>query len=510
MKYEIDVGAVDATIVTGDFRVADRLIACKDPALVTDASVRKKLCDGLIHFVDRVTGVMPAGLVPRLVRRLERRGHRVTVRERTVHQFEPIEPDYLTGPPFRDFQQESVDIGLEERRGIFWLATNAGKTMVIAGLAGKAVRDANMRVLVIVPNGYLLAQTSDDLKELLGPDVVVEKAGDGHRPKKPHVLVGTYQTLVQAIKSTQSSYSTIRSFVSRCGMVIVDEAHHASSSSHVTILRACENAYFRFGMTGSASNRDLTVTKKMDIAAKAHRRQMESYLGPVLARVSNQELIDRGVSATPTVYLVEDRSICGPTVRISSSPPDDDGDGAPQKKNVYNETFLTSIVQNRKFNRAIIKIVATLIAQGKPPFVFSHSIPHLHALREAAKALDVPHRMLYGDDPVERRRRVVEKYAAQNDFAILTSTVFDEGASIPAIKSLVFAGARKKVRELLQRVGRGLRAKKGDNTVAIVDINPLQSAMLSRHFRGRVSGYEAEGFTIRRINDVATIHTVTF
>lgn len=507
MQYVLDVGTVDAQIVKGSLRLADRLTAVEDPAKQRTLERKLSLTDGLMHFVNRADGSMPAGLVPRLVRRLKKRGHDVEIREQPVQAMTPIRPDYLIGTDLREYQTSAIDIALASRRGVLWLATNAGKSYVAAALCGKIVREAKGTVLVIVPTGTLLYQTSEDIAKLLGRDVKVEIAGDGHRPGKPDILVGTYQTVSQALSSRSKSYSTIRHFVANCRGILVDEGHHSASPSHVKILRSAEKAVFRLGLTGTAKNRDKAINVKADIKAKAHLRQMECYLGPILAHVSNEDLIELGVSAKPTIHVVSDRDAFGPDIR---TPVPKSAFGGRRRENIYQKVFNVAVIGNRKLNKTIVKVAAALLTQSRPPFIFSHSVDHLHALSEIATRLNVPHKVLYGNSPIAVRQKILRRFAKRQDFAIFCSTIFDEGVSIPAIRAVVFAGARKTAREVLQRIGRGLRKKDGDNTVAVVDFAMPHSPMLNKHFKSRLASYEGEGFKVRWLKHATELHTYAF
>ncbi len=91
--------------------------------------------------------------------------------------------------------------------------------------------------------------------------------------------------------------------------------------------------------------------------------------------------------------------------------------------------------------------------------MFSHSIDHLIAIRAICREREIPCRILSGVHSMDKRAEVLKRYVEQKDFAILTSTIFDEGANVTEIRAIILAGARKATVELLQRVGRGIRRK---------------------------------------------------
>jgi len=505
-KIRVHVGVIDAE-VDCKAGLCDKLLAIPDPALAWDRAVHLRLSDGLKHFFDTDTRRYPAGLTHRLVARLTKRGHEVELLREPPFQFEAVEVDYLVGVNLRDYQVEAVDAALTHARGILWMATNSGKSAVIAVVAGKLVREARKAVVVVVPNAYLLHQTSSDISRLLGPDVRVGVAGDGKRVLKCDVLVGTYQTLMAgAPRGRQSPEDPeLAAWLARAGAVLVDEAHHAASDAYERILRSCTVAHYRLGFTGSLDKSDKRAAGERkegsDVSSRMHRWRVEAWLGPLLYRVDNEFLISNGYSAVPRFYIVRDRQAFGPVVKTPRPNPNARGRAAQ----IYNHVFTLACIRDTKWHRTVVAVVRHLLSLERPPFVFSHSVVLLDALSAAMTAGGVPHRVLHGDHETDDRRRVVKEFEAHGDFAVLASSIFDEGASIPAIKSVVFAGARKSPVELLQRIGRGVRRKAGDNSVIVVDFDPVHTTMLHDHFEARLASYRDEGFKIRYVDDILQI-----
>jgi len=504
--HVIEVGNVWAT-VTGKAFLCDKLMAIPDPKLARDAAVKLRLNDGLKHFFDTDTRQMPAGLVHRLERRLTKRGHKVqVVRREPPFHFGPTPADYLVGKNLRDYQVEAVDLSLTEGRGLLWMATNSGKSAVIATLCGRLVREADAKVIVVVPNAYLLRQTSKDVADMLGPDVVVGIAGDGERKLKAHVLVATWQTLINGCARGRlpAEDPGLASWLALAHAIIVDETHHAASDAYQRILRTAVSAQYRFGCTGSLDKGDKRVEGERkegsDDAARMHRWMVEAHIGPLLYQVDNAYLIENGYSAVPRFFVVRDRAAFGPMVRT----PRPTGRGRPV--NPYNHVFEYACVRDAKWHRSVADVVRHLIAVGRPPFVFSHSVKLLRSLSAAMEAAGVPHKVLHGDHATFDRVRVIKDFENEGGFAILASSIFDEGASIPAIRSVVFAGARKSPVELLQRIGRGVRKKVGEsNDVLVVDFDPVHSTMLHDHFEARLASYRAEGFKVKYVDDLTQV-----
>jgi superfamily II DNA or RNA helicase len=79
---------------------------------------------------------------------------------------------------------------------------------------------------------------------------------------------------------------------------------------------------------------------------------------------------------------------------------------------------------------------------------------------------------------------------------LISSSIIDEGIDISRIQLLVLAGGKKSKRQILQRIGRGLRRKAGENVVVILDIFDRDKKYLERHSKERLKLYNKEGFHV--------------
>ncbi len=526
-EYTFVVGPVWTEAHSGDDAVLRKLLSVPDPAAANDPSARDQLWDGRHHFFDSTLLRFPSGLMPRLVRRLGKRGHKVSwLHDPALSPRLPVQPlDCLEGVDMREHQVEGVNLALEHRRGVLWQATNAGKTEQIAAITG-ALTAAGHQVLIIVPNTNILHEVRGRLRKRLGEDAELGRLGDGHKELGRQVTIASYQSLQSAFptkgrtdfrtgkrkKGGVSHDPRVAALVRSVGAVLVDEAHHASARVYQELLRMAEAAEYRLGFTGTVeqfSRRDGEAADKVKDKARLNLWMVESAIGPVLQHVTNEYLIDKGYSARPRIYVVDDRAAFGPDVATQKYKKLPNGKMV-ESKDVYGATFARAATMDQAWLRSIVRVVRTLIRCGKPPFVFSHSIDHLKAIEAVAVARGVPVRLLHGEHNTSIRDDVVAEFAQGQAFAILSSTIFDEGANVPQIRAVVFAGARKSVREVLQRLGRGIRAKADDNTVIVVDFRPSHCAMLLDHAEERIAIYKHEGFKVSRIRDISRLAEVEF
>jgi superfamily II DNA or RNA helicase len=199
----------------------------------------------------------------------------------------------IEGQPIelRDYQVEIINNFLENPQCIQEVATGAGKTIMTASLSWNV--EPYGRSIVIVPNKSLVTQTEKDYVNL-GLDVGVY-FGDRKDYNRTHTIC-TWQSLNNLLKDTKSGEAdfTIQDFLDNVVCVIVDEVHMAKAEALKTLLTGVmAHIPIRWGLTG-------TVPKE-----KFESQALLVGLGPVIGRLSANELQQQGVLAQCHVNIVQ-------------------------------------------------------------------------------------------------------------------------------------------------------------------------------------------------------------
>jgi superfamily II DNA or RNA helicase len=199
----------------------------------------------------------------------------------------------IEGQPIelRDYQVEIINNFLENPQCIQEVATGAGKTIMTASLSWNV--EPYGRSIVIVPNKSLVTQTEKDYVNL-GLDVGVY-FGDRKDYNRTHTIC-TWQSLNNLLKDTKSGEAdfTIQDFLDNVICVIVDEVHMAKAEALKTLLTGVmAHVPIRWGLTG-------TVPKE-----KFESQALLVGLGPVIGRLSANELQQQGVLAQCHVNIVQ-------------------------------------------------------------------------------------------------------------------------------------------------------------------------------------------------------------
>lgn len=207
---------------------------------------------------------------------------------RTWPQGHPVE-----GQPIelRDYQVEIVNNFLANPQCIQEVATGAGKTIMTATLSSAV--EAYGRSIVIVPNKSLVTQTEKDYRNV-GLDVGVY-FGDRKEHGHQHTIC-TWQSLNVLLKNTKAGVGdvTIQDFIEGVVCVMVDEVHMAKADALKTLLTGVmARVPIRWGLTG-------TIPKE-----KFESQALLVSLGPVIGRLSANELQQQGVLAQCHVNIVQ-------------------------------------------------------------------------------------------------------------------------------------------------------------------------------------------------------------
>ena len=152
----------------------------------------------------------------------------------------------------RPYQMEAVRAvedrwAAGDRSTLLVQATGTGKTIVMAQVSADAVRMGG-RVLVLAHRGELLEQAADKIRSATGLKCSVEKAEQTSVGALERVTVGSVQTLMRDKRLRALGQD-------RFTHILVDEAHHAVSSSYAAVLSYFSGAKV-LGVTATADRAD--------------------------------------------------------------------------------------------------------------------------------------------------------------------------------------------------------------------------------------------------------------
>lgn len=252
---------------------------------------------------------------------------------------------------------------------------------------------------------------------------------------------------------------------------IGDEFHHAKSDTWYKSLLQCNNALYKIGLTGSIDTSDPLVVQRL-----------KALCGDILIRITNEFLIDRGISAKPTIKSVP---IANPT--------------DIEEISEYQVAYDKGIVNNEFRNKLIAKITEKCYHDGKGILVIINFLQHGTNISELLTEYNVPHEFLYGDLPKEMRKQHLDDMKSGKLKVLISTSLIDEGVDIKGINTLIIGAGGKSLRQVLQRIGRALRKKDVDNTTQIYDFIDMTNKFLYKHYLERRTIYDNENFEVQEL-----------
>jgi len=338
-------------------------------------------------------------------------------------------------------------------------ATNFGKTEVAAAIIAEYTRQKKSpRVLFIVHRVQLVNQTAERFKQHL--DLPVTVIGGGKKKiRKNGILVASTQTAIKLLGNARFG-----EFLDKCDIFFIDEFHINKAWTCTKIAKACL-APMRFGLSG-------TIDEK-NIIKMMHYKGMT---GPIIAAVRNEQLVNLGRSARPIARFVD---VQAPTIPKSLK---------------YAGAYRFGIVHNEIRNGLVLKEIVRYLNEDRPVLVTVARIKHGLILKSLlSKTIDLPIEFLSGGTPVPVRNTVLQKFKKGKVSVLIASPIFDTGVDIPDTNfSWVNAAGGKGWELVLQRLGRVLRKKKGENKVYISDFVDHHNRYLMKHSLARIEHYQNE------------------
>ncbi len=405
----------------------DKILTFTSPNYWFSPAYRRKVWDGKIHFL-KGKG-FPVGFVNRVKNNLT---VPVDVIQYHPDEFDPEALDrYLVRAEIknnkkRDYQEAAIKKGAKERLGIISLAANAGKGRVIGGII---TAFPNSNFLILANRTDVLSEINETIQEFL--------------PLAENYTLSTFQS---ATKLDLEVYDG----------VLVDEAHVSAAKTFYQLISKCVNATIRLGFTATPKRGD------------GLGFYIEAALGEVICTISQEELIKRGISAKPKIYLIPFK--------------------VPFIENDDYKTAEDMLVKCKERNQ----LLADVIKDRDEVLVLFKWREHgklLEDLIEGSVRID-------GTTPQAERNKVKKAFKKGLIRVLLASSILEAGVNLNNIKVLLLAWGGKSPIELPQKIGRGVRIDEGKNSVDIIALHEGGNRYFKEHSKRRLEQFVDMGFEL--------------
>jgi superfamily II DNA or RNA helicase len=434
-------------------------------------AVRLGRWDGKVSYF-QLSGSSYTNLLPEIIPILEKFNYDIELDDQrdysTTFEFEQVSEDSFAhikwpkGHPavdepivMRDYQVDIVNNFLANPQCLQEVATGAGKTIMTAALSNAVTPYG--RSIVIVPNKSLVTQTEKDYINM-EQDVGVF-FGDRKEYGRTHTIC-TWQSLNILLKNTKAGVGdcTIGEFLEGVVCVIVDEVHMAKADALKTLLTGVmARVPIRWGLTG-------TIPKE-----KFESQALLVSLGPVIGRLSANELQQQGVLANCHVNIVQ-------LV-----------DHVEYKE--YQSELKYLLEESGRLD-TMAELIRRVNETGNT-LVLVDRVAAGHALVERLGDRAV---FVSGATKAKDRQDEYDQVADSTDKIIVaTYGVAAVGINIPRIFNLVLVEPGKSFVRVIQSIGRGIRKAEDKDHVQIWDITST-CKFAKRHLTKRKTFYREANY----------------
>lgn len=363
----------------------------------------------------------------------------------------------------RDYQEEAVNAAVKEQRGIIWVPTAGGKTVIFSHLIARL----GVPTLVLVKNTDLMIQTMQRLMD----DLSLEEIGclgDGVQSLSEFVTVGMLQTLNKMLESNPTEFKKGMSYF-QC--LVVDEAHaiNANAKAFTKVVETIPS-FYRYAFTATPS-RSKTKT--------ATDTTIVSCFGPVVYKVNRDELVENGYIVDVEVKLVKNKEKVAFTredyLHVHDTP--QEAYRAAWKELIYDSKqrveLIDQILKNHQTDQVLIICDSVELAT------------------KLSSALGI--QAVHGSSEASLRDMVYNEFRAGRIRKLISTNIYSEGVDFPGLNVCILAEPFKSPIRLLQRIGRTMRMQEGKGKSIVYDIQDVYLPFFDKQASERRKLYDQEG-----------------
>lgn len=381
------------------------------------------------------------------------------------------------------------------------IATGGGKTFVFTKMIPKLIdiplkktsRPRGKGILILIHRKELADQAMRSIrscKELQDVPVYLEMAKaevdnttlESHGLNQLFVVIASVPTLARSVDRLEKFNPD------QFRAIIVDECHHAVSSSYLKVFK-----WFR-----CLRNEDTDSPFLLGFSATLQRhdkKPLKKVFDSIVYEKSMIDLVDEG-------YLVDcDWKMVEAGFNLSNVELGHDGD--------YKSDSLAKHVNTKLTNELALKTYKYFLSKRdlKSTLIFCCNVEHMQYLTQLFQANGITAEYVSGNTGMLDRINTIKRFKNGKINVLINCGVFTEGTDLPNIDSLMLLRPTKSKPLLTQMVGRGLRLSKGKDKCLVIDFvesgqtglsldNTLGGVTVQDPIGSLFGGYESHGQSI--------------
>lgn len=359
----------------------------------------------------------------------------------------------------------------DPKKGVSFTQKDRLVKQMAEDIAPKFLNTVNTRTLI---KNYLRNWTPKTKNDLEVETILTTLAYDNaYTDKKVQMVLRSYKGELEKIlmkknKKNFEKWKTAHDFIQSIRVFIGDESHRVKGETWYDTALKCENAQYRIALTGTVNKKDEMLYQRI-----------QAVFGTIVAKVSNEDMVSRGVSSKPIIRMIEIKEPRG--IELAEN---------------YMDAYKQGIVNNEYRNTYAVKVAISYYKQKNAGVLFSvNHVDHGEQLKEMIEAEGYKCVFLKGELKSEERQEVLQQFGSGEVKFMIGTSLIDEGLDLNSIGCLVLTGAGKSLRQILQRIGRGLRLNGIDgNQTLVLDFWDKTHKILKSHSEERIKIYKEEGF----------------
>lgn len=386
----------------------------------------------------------------------------------------------LPGYTLREDQIVAIIKALETKRGILQMATGSGKSLCIAGILKYITKVLGYTppAILLEPTNYLVSEMCDRMTSY---GVLAERYTKKSNLNQNRLFISHPIALYKELQKDPSLLNGIK-------ILIADEAHHEHSVTWSKIFDSCNSIEMSLGFSAYLVDSHKIDNMTYGILSYNEAKAI-ACTGAVLMNLDTSYYIRLGILATPVL------------IRMFN----------PANELVWDEQNWQELrvkrLESKKRLDLLCQTIACFSKKGYKTLVLSSTKKFAMDIICGLSKLEDRKKMIcsFGSDEYwevndngecqlgdSRLSSLYKDYFAKGKITtmVCTSHMF-EGADIPNLDVVILAEVGKKVRKVIQGVGRGLRKTKKGKYAYIVDFTDHEGGALSHHSKARMDCYRS-------------------
>lgn len=482
-KIKIIITNNNKAQLTGDLKTLmqmdkDPMFAVKHPNAFFLRRHMQAGWDGKIHYItDR--GYFKLGLLDNVVKWLKENNHKIKIQDERPSLPMGTVPEKIGNLKPRPYQAKAIKavidntvLGMPHRVGVINAATNAGKTMICAGIY-KAF-DRELKALVLINDSDLYEQFREEIPKLVGDDYGCVR---GKEKEWNNFTIAMVQTLSRNVRYFQKE-------LYQYDIVLVDEADLADNKTYKTVLQHCINAQIKIGLSGSIYVSNLAKHR-------VKNENLRAFFGNEIFNISKKEMVDKGHSTNMVIKIIP-------------------GSTMPALKGDFQTEYRTNITQNSARHRLCAERMEWNIKYDRlPAIVICQFHEHIENMLKEFKSYFGDKYIIeavHGGYDTKVRKDILTRFRDGKIDILICSYIIKRGKNFPLLRYLMNASSSDSQENIIQIMGR-LERKHESKSKAYLDDIYDEGHYLRRHAKHRKQYYLKQKFKVIDLVNPKTIKT---